>query len=204
MGRARCRVRPFSFGLPTWPGRIEFVAKGAAGSALHQRLAAAEADFVAARSGDVNVGLANQQRAELGLAQPPEEFGKPATRPLTIPGSIRVYPPLYPLPIHRSRGQSYIQRSPNIPQLPTAAEGRIEQRVHRLFHSVIHRFDSRFSTRFPKVRRAGCWLISACGGLYTPRSPRCRMDQVMELRIKPRRLGIRHAENSRQKTGEST
>jgi len=27
------------------------------------------------------------------------------------------------------------------------------------------------------------------------------MDQVMELRIKPRRLGIRHAENSGQKTG---
>src|SRR6267142_2302116 len=108
MGRARCRVRPFSFGLPTWPGRIEFVAKGAAGSALHQRLAAAEADFVAACSGDVNVGLANQQRAELGLAQPPEEFGKPATRPLTIPGSIRrlstalsaAYPPLPRAVVH--------------------------------------------------------------------------------------------------------
>src|SRR5207244_13353415 len=57
---------------------LELIAEIAARSALHQRLRPAEADVAAAGRGDVDVGLADQQRAELGFAQSAKELGKTA------------------------------------------------------------------------------------------------------------------------------
>ena len=60
--------------------RSEFVAERAARRAFHDGLLAREAHFAAARCGDVEIGLADQQGAELGLAERAEEFGEPAMR----------------------------------------------------------------------------------------------------------------------------
>src|SRR3989442_3611101 len=57
--------------------RRELVAERAARRALHDGLVTSEGD-VAARSGDVEVGFAYEQRAKLGLAERAEELGEPA------------------------------------------------------------------------------------------------------------------------------
>jgi hypothetical protein len=66
------------------PPRREFVAERAARRALHDGLVAREAHFAAARCGDVEIGLADQQGAELGLAKRAKEFGEPAMRDVEL------------------------------------------------------------------------------------------------------------------------
>jgi hypothetical protein len=64
--------------------RRESVAEGAARRTLHDGLGALEADFAIARRGDVEIGLAYQQRAEFGLAQFAEELGEAAARHVDV------------------------------------------------------------------------------------------------------------------------
>src|SRR5438445_11898171 len=58
--------------------RRELVAERAARRTLHDGLVTSEGDVAAARSGDVEVGFAYEQRAKLGLAERAEELGEPA------------------------------------------------------------------------------------------------------------------------------
>jgi hypothetical protein len=60
--------------------RREFVAEGAARRALHDRLAAREADVAAAGRGNIEIGFADEESAELWLAESAEEFREPALR----------------------------------------------------------------------------------------------------------------------------
>src|SRR5690348_1641308 len=60
--------------------RREFVAEGAARRALHDRPVAREADLAAARRGNVEIGLADKQCTELGLAERAKELGEAAPR----------------------------------------------------------------------------------------------------------------------------
>src|SRR5579862_3511784 len=69
-----CRYGGTSTGL----ARLEPVAEIAARRALHQRLGARESDFAAAGVGNVDIGLADQERAEVGLAERLEKFGETA------------------------------------------------------------------------------------------------------------------------------
>src|ERR1044071_6230962 len=60
--------------------RCERVAKRATRCALHQGLVAREANVAAAGRDDIEVGGADQQRAELRLAERAKEFREPAMR----------------------------------------------------------------------------------------------------------------------------
>jgi hypothetical protein len=58
----------------------ELVAEGAARRAPHDRLGAVEAHLAIAGRGDVDIGLADQQCAQVGFAQGAEELGEAAAR----------------------------------------------------------------------------------------------------------------------------
>jgi hypothetical protein len=60
--------------------RCEPVAERAAWRALHQGLVAREADLAAAGCNDIEIGGADQQRAELRLAERAKEFREAAVR----------------------------------------------------------------------------------------------------------------------------
>lgn len=64
--------------------RCELVAESAARRALHDGLGPFEADLTFANRRDVEIRFANQQRAELGLAQCAEELGKAAARHVDV------------------------------------------------------------------------------------------------------------------------
>src|SRR5207302_1621574 len=59
--------------------RLELVAEGAARRALHQGLGAVETDTATGRIDNIDIGGADQERAELGFAQREEELREAAT-----------------------------------------------------------------------------------------------------------------------------
>src|SRR5262245_17279095 len=60
------------------------VAEGATRRTLHERLHPVETDVVSADGRNIEIGCADQQRAELGFVQGAEEFGETAARDVDI------------------------------------------------------------------------------------------------------------------------
>src|SRR5215470_15789859 len=79
---------------PSGPSRPEAVAKVAVGGAMHDGLRSRELDLGRADRGDVEVDIADEEAAQLRLAERLEEFGVSAARDVELPSGRVVEQPL--------------------------------------------------------------------------------------------------------------
>src|SRR5690242_14722110 len=85
---------PDSFPETPLSSRGEPVAESAARRTSHDRLGAIEAYGALVDGRDVEIGGADQQRAELGLAQRAEELGEPTARDVDVERLLVMAPDL--------------------------------------------------------------------------------------------------------------
>src|SRR3954454_9572868 len=151
----------------------EPVAEGAAWRALHQGLVAREADLAATSRDDIEIGGADQQRAELRLAERAKEFREPAMRDvefqrfLVMPDHLRRHFPFGDFGERRVHGRPFAPRAA-IDALAHGGEQLLRPIPQRVLWDRAGPFLAQFSAQRPQQRHKDLGLDP---GLVEKRQP---------------------------------